>query len=91
MPRDLCLLSRRRRPLFCPPRETAAQVETRHQCIIIGLDWIQSFLIGRSQRVLVEANKVISTSTSVISGVPQGTVLGLHLFVLYMNDFPRYN
>ena len=46
--------------------------------------WIKNFLIGRTQRVVVQEE--LSQETSVRSGVPQGSVLGPVLFLCMMGD-----
>ena len=53
----------------------------------VALDWFRNYLQNRKQYVSYDG--VDSDSESIEYGVPQGSVLGPLLFLIYMNDLPQ--
>lgn len=49
--------------------------------------WIGSFLTNRTQSIA--ANGALSSSSNVVSGVPQGTILGPILFLIHISDIDQ--
>ena len=50
-------------------------------------DWYKSSLNHRTQKCFI--NGSLSDSQPLTCGIPQGTILGLLLFILYINDLPN--
>ena len=49
------------------------------------LHWVRGFLNDQEQRVIIDGQ--MSDRAQVASGVPQGSILGPLLFLIYMNDW----
>ena len=50
-------------------------------------DWITSYMTNRKQKVYVDGH--LSEALSLEVGVPQGSILGPLLYILYTNDLPE--
>ena len=59
-----------------------------HRLSITSLNWFQSYLSTHVQSI--KSDDGMSEFLELLSGVPQGSILGHTLFLLFINDLPLH-
>ena len=83
----MCIFFDFRKAFDVVPHQRLMETLTKVGIHPLLLSWLCSYISEREQQVLV--NREQSQSTCVLSGVPQGSVLGPLLFLIYIDSITK--